>query len=112
MSTPEGYVVHAVCEYLTRARIVHRRISTTGIPVAVRPGSQHRFRRNPAAGVADIIACLAPGGRLCAIECKSAKGRQSPAQVEYQREIESAGGLYIVARCASDVSGAILSAQQ
>jgi hypothetical protein len=105
MTTPEGFVVHAVCEWLTLNHIQHRRISTTGIPVAVRPGSRHRFRRNPAAGVADIIACLAPTGRLCAIECKSAKGTQSPAQKEYQREIESAGGLYIIARSVDDVRG-------
>ncbi len=51
------------------------------------------------AGVADLILFLPRQGRhaLC-IEMKTAKGRQSPEQKEWQRQVEEQGYMYIVCR--------------
>jgi len=43
-----------------------------------------------------VHAQLRDCGQFLAIECKSSTGRQSPAQVAFQRMIESFGGLYIL----------------
>lgn len=48
------------------------------------------------------------GGRLYALEIKSPAGRQSPAQIDVQRRIEAAGGLYAVVRSV-DECAAVLS---
>jgi hypothetical protein len=53
-------------------------------------------------GVADIIGLL-PGGRFLAVECKSDRGRQSPAQRTFQAMVEEAGGLYVLARGIDDL---------
>lgn len=47
-------------------------------------------------GTADISATIK--GRSCAIEVKIGRDRQSQNQIEYQRRIESAGGLYFIAK--------------
>lgn len=55
------------------------------------------------AGVADMLL-LVPSGEwpyLC-IEMKTAAGRQSPAQREWQAEVEAVGGRYAVCRSLGD----------
>jgi hypothetical protein len=42
-------------------------------------------------------------GRYIAIEVKDAKGKQNENQKDFQQRLESAGGLYIVARRLEDV---------
>lgn len=61
------------------------------------------YRNNPLMkpGIADIIAVH--NGRHIEIECKTAVGRQSPAQKIHQKRIEQAGGIYILARSIEDV---------
>lgn len=53
-------------------------------------------------GIADLYAIK--GGRSVWVEVKTATGKQSPKQVEFQFCIESAGGEYRVARGIDDVS--------
>lgn len=50
-------------------------------------------------GVSDLILLVPRGGfgSLC-IEVKTAKGRQSPEQKEWQRKAEMAGNKYIICR--------------
>ena len=52
-------------------------------------------------GIPDMIATKK--GITLFIEVKSPKGKQSPHQVEFQRQIEGVGGNYIVARNFDDV---------
>lgn len=52
-------------------------------------------------GQADIFACM--HGRFVAIEVKTATGRQSKAQQQWQQNVERAGGIYILARSVEDV---------
>lgn len=53
-------------------------------------------------GFPDLTATK--GGRTVFVEVKTATGRQSEAQIEFQREIEARGCEYIVARSTEDVA--------
>jgi hypothetical protein len=57
-------------------------------------------------GSADLLGILR-GGRFLAVEVKTAKGRQSEAQRNFQRMIESMGGVYVLARDVQTVVGVI-----
>lgn len=52
-------------------------------------------------GVSDLMILCE--GRLICLEVKTEKGRQSPAQKEWEREVTAAGGLYRVVRSTDDV---------
>jgi len=52
------------------------------------------------AGTADILGCVA--GAFVALEVKREGEYQSQAQLEWQRMVESAGGIYRVVRSASE----------
>lgn len=55
------------------------------------------------AGVADILLLVARGGfHGLAIEFKTAEGRQSPTQKEWQQEIEKQGYRYALVRSADE----------
>jgi hypothetical protein len=58
-------------------------------------------------GQADLMGVMAPNGRLLAIECKTATGRQSPDQKKWQAMVEKFGALYILARSVDDVRAAL-----
>ncbi len=51
-------------------------------------------------GTPDVHACIK--GRFIGIEIKYGSDRQSPSQKEYQKAVESAGGLYFIARNFTD----------
>jgi hypothetical protein len=51
-------------------------------------------------GTSDIHAVI--GGRAVKIEIKAGADRQSEAQKEYQRKVEAAGGVYIIAHTFSE----------
>jgi len=54
-------------------------------------------------GASDIKATLAPSGLSLAIEVKFSKSdRQQPDQKVYQKDIEQAGGFYIIVRTLED----------
>ena len=56
-------------------------------------------------GAPDLVACV--NGRFIAIEGKYDQGTQSRWQKLRQRQIEGAGGIYIVAYSVEDVRNAI-----
>lgn len=56
-------------------------------------------------GIADLYAIK--GGRSVWIEVKTAKGKQSEHQREFEREITSHGGEYVVARGLEDVQNIV-----
>ena len=60
-------------------------------------------------GQADLTGIL-PDGRRLEVEVKSATGRQSAAQRDFQNLIERFGGLYVLARSVEDVRQAPASA--
>lgn len=58
-----------------------------------------RTRYGLGLGSADLVGLYR--GRFVAVECK-ADGTQTPAQVAWQRAVEQAGGLYVLARAGVD----------
>jgi hypothetical protein len=73
--------------------------------VATPLGQKHAVRYgNP--GAPDVLA-LVRGGRLLAVECKSARGRQRPEQRAWQARCEAMGAVYVLARSVSDVEIAL-----
>jgi hypothetical protein len=56
-------------------------------------------------GLPDITAVTQ--GKVWAIEVKTDTGRQSKAQIEFQKRWEARGHTYILARCAEDVAEAM-----
>lgn len=55
------------------------------------------------AGVSDLILLVPRHDHPClCIEMKTPKGRQSPAQKEWQQQVESIGGKYIICRSVTD----------
>jgi len=68
------------------------RVNTTGI-YDTKTG---KYRLSGATkGVADIVGTYR--GRSVSVEVKIGRDRQSNAQMKYQRQIEAAGGVYIIA---------------
>lgn len=53
-------------------------------------------------GSPDII-CILPNGVFCGIECKTAKGKQSDGQKNFQRMVEKNRGLYFLVRSVDDL---------
>lgn len=61
-----------------------------------RIGSAQWIKGSGTNGTADIAATII--GRSVKIEVKIGRDKQSDAQKEYQRQVEAAGGVYIIAR--------------
>ena len=56
-------------------------------------------------GVADIIG-VTRGGKALAVEVKSEKGKQSPAQKIFETNLTACGGVYVLARSVEDLQEA------
>jgi hypothetical protein len=66
-----------------------------------------RFVRFGATGSPDIFAIVPPGGRLLGCECKTAAGRQTQSQKDFQAAMERAGAVYVLARSVDDLMGVL-----
>lgn len=58
-------------------------------------------------GTSDLIGFIVPEGTFLAVEVKSARGRERPAQVLFRELVTRSGGLAIVARSVDDVADAL-----
>ena len=85
----ESDLVKLVLEYLELKRIFHWRNNTGALTT-----SKGGFVRFGAIGSPDIFALKS--SKIYGIECKSSKGKQSSNQLEWQRNFEKAGGVYIL----------------
>ncbi len=83
---PESYVLEAVRSVLR----------ADGYDV-----TRHQQGLGARKGFPDLTAIK--DGRTLYIEIKTATGRQSPYQVEFQQMLEAHGGIYILARGVEDV---------
>jgi hypothetical protein len=95
--TGESAVVRACLDYLAGIGVFAWRVNNVGIF----RDNAYVFHGTP--GVPDIIGIL-PGGRWLGVECKSAKGKQSPAQIGFQKRASGAGGLYLLTRSAAELA--------
>lgn len=76
--------------------------------VRVQAGSHmvgKHFVRGAEAGTADLIGCYR--GVAVAFEVKTAKGKQQPSQIEWEREWTDTDGRYFVVRSAQDTLEAL-----
>ena len=62
---------------------------------------KERFMRFGAVGSPDIICVVK--GQYVGIEVKAPKGKQNPNQIQFQQDLERAGGRYILAYSLDDV---------
>jgi hypothetical protein len=92
----EATVLHDCLRYLKKRGIFAYRqntgtLWTNGQPVSFGyPGS------------ADITGIL-PDGRRLEVECKSATGKQSSKQKQFEEKIRASGGVYILTRSVEDL---------
>jgi hypothetical protein len=100
MKSTEKSTQAAILEWLGYRRIFHYRNNSGGF----RDANKH-FYRFGALGSPDIVCVI--GGIYVGIEVKDLKGRQNPNQVEFQSQLEKAGGIYVVARSIEDVEAAL-----
>jgi hypothetical protein len=63
-------------------------------------GSDRWIKSSMKKGSADISATI--NGRAVKIEVKIGKDKQSQAQIEYQKQVEAAGGIYIIVKSYDD----------
>lgn len=96
---PESKLVKACLEYLDYYGAYAFRVNNG----AVYDPSRKCFRRmSGTPGVADIIGIY--GGNFLAVECKTAKGRQSDDQKAFEKAVKNKGGVYILARNLDDLA--------
>jgi hypothetical protein len=98
---PETIIQNDVLRYLATRRDVVIWRSNCGAACDSR-GQVVRFGKKGQGDLAGLLTVCGIGVSLW-IECKTATGRQSPAQKTFQTVISNRGGLYILARCADDV---------
>lgn len=65
-------------------------------------GANSRMLKIGVKGWADIIGC-SPDGKFYAFEVKTGNARQTKEQKNFQKAIESKGGIYIVVRSLNDL---------
>ena len=109
MSTPEGYIVNAVLEFLAAVGIYAWR-NNTGAVCLKNPNGRERFVRYGKPGSSDILGIL-PDGRMLAIECKTKTGRLSDKQRDFIEDIRSRHGVAFIARSVEDVELALADAR-
>jgi len=88
-----------IIEYLKIKKIFHYR-NNSGAMMGEYNGKR-RIVRFGALGSPDIV-CIVKG-RYVGIEVKGTDGRQRDSQIEFQEQLEKAGGKYILARSLDDV---------
>lgn len=91
----EKDIQRAIIDWLAIKKVFHYRQNTGGFMDA-----QKHFYRFGALGAPDIIAVVK--GQYVGIEVKGTKGKQSPAQKQFQADLERAGGKYILTNGLSD----------
>ena len=96
----EKEIQKAILDWLGYNKIFHYRNATTGIFM-----SNGRWKTSQSKGSPDIIAVIK--GRYIGIEVKAESKKQSPAQKEFQKNLEKAGGKYILAYSMDEVIHAL-----
>jgi hypothetical protein len=95
----ESYVQRQILDYLALKGIFHYRNNSGAMPVGEGPG--RRFIRFGTLGSPDIVCVI--NGHFVGIEVKAPKGKWRDSQVEFQKNLEPAGGRYILAYSLDDV---------
>jgi hypothetical protein len=100
----ESETQKAILEWLAWKHIFHYRNNSGAFAFPETATSKRRFFKAGVAGAPDIVCVIA--GQYVGLEIKAPKGRQSENQKEFQRQLEAAGGRYILAYSVDDVISA------
>ncbi|HXG66958.1 MAG TPA: VRR-NUC domain-containing protein [Blastocatellia bacterium] len=100
----EAAIQAAICELLNLKRIP---FSVTDSSRVIGQDGKLRRRKVSTEGWPDITACL-PGGRLLAIEVKSARGRLRASQKFVLDKLRNQGALVVVAKDVEAVMAALV----
>ena len=99
----EAGIQKAILDYLAPRKIFHYR-QNSGAMVSEYKGKK-RFMRFGANGSSDIVCVI--GGIYTAIEIKGPEGVQSENQKQFQKDLEKAGGRYLLVRSLEELVGKI-----
>jgi hypothetical protein len=99
----ESELQKSILDYLAWKHVFHYR-NNSGAIFATYKGKD-RFFKFGAAGSPDIVCVI--NGQYVGIEVKALKGKQTEHQKEFQRQLETAGGKYILAYSLDDVIAVI-----
>ena len=97
----ESEVQKAILEWLAWKHVFFYRNNSGAFVLPETPTTKRRFFKAGAVGSPDIVCVIK--GRYVGIECKRVGGKQSPAQAEFQRQLEAAGGVYVLAFSIDDI---------
>lgn len=102
----EKQIENAILQFLNyQPGVFAFKINTMGV-YDQKIGGYRRLSKWILPGTPDILACV--DGRLLAIECKSAKGKQTAHQKIFEsRLISKSNGLYFVVRSIQDAQDAL-----
>lgn len=103
MAETEAGIQKAILDYLRLKGHFAVRVNTQGVPMWNEGKRLKGFRPSPMKGVADILG-VKKGGQFFAIEVKKSGGKPSPEQVHFLKEIESRGGIALVAYSLEEVT--------
>ena len=106
-ATSEREVV-AACLHLLLLKSIFAWRNNTGAVLSEYKGKT-RFFRYGHKGSSDILGIL-PTGRLLAVECKAKYGKLTPEQTIFLQQVNSNGGLGIVAHDAQELNEALKAA--
>lgn len=93
--SPEKDIQHAIFQFLRIKNVFCWRNNTGSVKM------DDRFVSFGMKGSSDLFALHK--GMFYAIEVKAPKGVQSPAQKQFQSDVEVSGGVYVLARSVDDV---------
>ncbi len=109
MPTPEGRVLNAVCNYLAllehQGHLMFWR-QNNGATYDAKRGMYRKPGIGQRNGVPDVMVIMS-GGKLLGVECKAGDGKQSTAQVAFQRSMEQFGASYAVVYNLDDLKSAL-----
>lgn len=100
MARLEKEAQKAILQYLELRRVFHWR-NNTGAMVLGEGTASRRFMKFGTTGSPDIF--ILKDGVLVGLEVKSDTGKQSEAQIEFQKNMEKNGGKYYVVRAVDEV---------
>jgi len=100
-SVPEKVIQKQILDWLKETGLVHWR-QNSGTVFA---GHRRIFLGDD--GLPDIVCVIPPGGKLCGLEVKSAKGRLRPGQIAFRDRLLATGGSYHVVRTLQQAMQAI-----
>ena len=97
----ESDVQRSILEYLQIKRIFHYRNNSGAFVFPETANTKRRFFKAGVVGSPDIICVI--NGQFVGIEVKKPGGKQNDNQIQFQKDLEKAGGKYVLAYSLDDV---------